>query len=160
MLKVVIEQFEEVNGKLDHVNMSIARVYRKLAPEDESPIKPKGLPALPLKDEEAFYAFEEFLKNDENFIYTTDYFALLMPTRKTEEAIPVGRLLAKVFSNSLARIVNYSGSGFVKLKLQGINILTIIECAIVKKIPSCDVTEVQSKILRWFSTSNQRKMNA
>ncbi|XP_067211925.1 uncharacterized protein [Linepithema humile] len=159
LLQVLIEQIEEVSGKLDHVNMSLTRVYAKLLPEDPAPIKPKDLPNLPLKNEEAFYAFDNFLKNDDNFLATIDYFVLLMPTGKTKETIPVGKLLAKIFSNSLARIVNYSGSGSVKIKLQDTNILTAIQCAIVKKIPSCNITHVQSKISRWFSTSNQRKMN-
>lgn len=162
LLKVVIEQNEKIKGKLDQVNTSLVRVYKKLDPEDPAPIKPKGLPDLPLKDEQAFYEFEQFLKND-NFLFTIDYLILMMPmpTRRTEETVPVGKLLAKIFSNSLARIVNYSGSGSVKVKLQDTNILTVIELsAIIKKIPSCDITEVQSKIMRWFSTSNQRKMNA
>lgn len=50
-----------------------------------------------------------------------------MPTGK-EEAIPVGKILAKIFLNSLARIINYSGSGSVKIKLQDTNILTAIQC--------------------------------
>jgi len=51
-----------------------------------------------------------------------------MPTAKTEGAMPVGKLLAKIFSNSLARIVNYSGSGSVKIKLRDTNIFTAIQC--------------------------------
>jgi len=51
-----------------------------------------------------------------------------MPTRKGDEAILIGKLLAKIFSNSLARIINYSDSRSVKLKLQNTNILTVIEC--------------------------------
>jgi len=39
-------------------------------PEDSAPIKPKDLPNLPLKNEEAFYAFDNFLKNDDNFLAT------------------------------------------------------------------------------------------
>lgn len=50
--------------------MSLARVHRKLTPEDSVSIKPKDLPILPLKDEEAFYAFDNFLKNDDNFLST------------------------------------------------------------------------------------------
>ncbi|XP_067203888.1 transcriptional regulator ATRX homolog isoform X2 [Linepithema humile] len=53
LLQVLIEQIEEVSGKLDHVNMSLTRVYAKLLPEDPAPIKPKDLPNLPLKNEEA-----------------------------------------------------------------------------------------------------------
>lgn len=70
MLKVLIEQIEEISGKLDHVNMSLTRVYAKLLPENSAPIKPKGLPNLPHKNEEAFYAFDNFLKNDDNFLVT------------------------------------------------------------------------------------------
>lgn len=126
-MKVVIEQNEKIKGKLDQVNTSLVRVYKKLDPEDPAPIKPKGLPDLPLKDEQAFYEFEQFLKND-NFLFTIDYLILMMPmpTRRTEETVPVGKLLAKIFSNSLARIVNYSGSGSVKVKLQDTNILTVL----------------------------------
>ncbi|XP_039314423.1 uncharacterized protein LOC105203180 isoform X1 [Solenopsis invicta] len=158
LLKTIIEQIEEINGKFDYVCMSLARVHRKLTPEDSVSIKPKDLPILPLKDEEAFYAFDNFLKNDDNFLSTVDYFVVLMPTGKNEE-VPIGNLLSKIFSNSLARIINYSGSGSVKIKLQGTNILTVIECAVVKKFPTYNVTELHSKILRWFSTSNQRKIN-
>jgi len=112
---------------------------------------------------------------------------LLMPIRKSKEKVLVGKFLGKVFSNSLAKIINYSDSGCVKLKLQDTNILTAIECkfrislnfiisliiyisnfksfffvgAIIKKIPSCDVTEVHSKIIRWLiSTSNQKMTGA
>lgn len=64
----MVEQMEEMSGKLDHICMLLARVCRKLASEDSTPIKPKDLPTLPLKNEEAFYAFNEFLKNVENFL--------------------------------------------------------------------------------------------
>jgi len=73
----LIELIEEISGKLDHINMSFIRLYKKLSPEDPTPIKPKGLPQLPLKDEEAFHAFEQFLKNDDNFlttVYTVPFF--------------------------------------------------------------------------------------
>lgn len=61
---------EKVSGKLDNISMSLERVCRKLIPEDPTPIKPKDLPFLPLKDEDAFYAFSKFLENDENFLST------------------------------------------------------------------------------------------
>ncbi|XP_071574805.1 uncharacterized protein [Temnothorax nylanderi] len=86
-------------------------------------------------------------------LFIVDYFVILMPTGKNE-AVPIGKLLSKIFSNSLARIINYSGSGSVKIKLQGTNILIVIECAVVKKFPAYNVTELHSKILRWFSTNN------
>ena len=62
-----------------------------------------------------------------NYKFQIDYL-ILMPTRKGDEAILIGKLLAKIFSNSLARIINYSDSRSVKLKLQDTNILTVIEC--------------------------------
>lgn len=60
-------------------------------------------------------------------MFQVDYFVVLMSTGKNEE-VPIGNLLSKIFSNSLARIINYSDSGSVKIKLQGTNILTVIEC--------------------------------
>ncbi|XP_039301653.1 golgin subfamily A member 1 isoform X4 [Solenopsis invicta] len=90
--------------------------------------------------------------------YEIDYLNLLILNQRTDEATPVRKLLSKIFSNSLTRIVNYFGSGSIKLKLQDTNILTVIECAINQKFPSCNLAELQPKILRWFWTSNQRRL--
>lgn len=43
------------------------RIHRKLASEEKKIIKPKGLPALPLNDEDAFFEFQKFLISDDNF---------------------------------------------------------------------------------------------
>lgn len=63
-------------------------------------------------------------------MFQVDYLVVLMPKPgKNEETVPV-KLLSKVFSNSLGRIVSYTGTGNVKIKLKGTNILTLIECNI------------------------------
>lgn len=45
----------------------VHRIYRKVAPEEEKIIKPTGLPALPLANEDAFLEFQKFLSSDINF---------------------------------------------------------------------------------------------
>jgi len=78
LLKVIIQLKEEITETLDHVNMSLLKVYRKLDLKDPAFIKPIGLSALPLKDEEAFREFEEFLKIDDNFFLTVQSFLFLL----------------------------------------------------------------------------------
>jgi len=50
-----------------HVILMLHRIHHKLAPEKEKIIKPKGFPALPLNNEDAFSEFQKFLIFDDNF---------------------------------------------------------------------------------------------
>lgn len=62
-----MDRQEELNGKIEHVILMLHRIHRKLAPKKGKIIKPKGLPALPLNDEDAFSEFQKFLISDDNF---------------------------------------------------------------------------------------------
>lgn len=56
-----MDRQEELNGKVEYGNLMLHRIYRNLAPEEEKVMKPKGLPTLPLNDENAFEEFQKFL---------------------------------------------------------------------------------------------------
>lgn len=47
---------------------------------------------------------------------------------RTDEYTAVGRILPKVITNSLARMINYAGSGSVKLKFQNTKLHEVIIC--------------------------------
>lgn len=47
---------------------------------------------------------------------------------RTDEYTAAGRILPKVITNSLARIINYAGSGSVKLKFQNTKLHEAIIC--------------------------------
>lgn len=66
VLQILVDRQEELNGKIKHVILMLHRIHRTLAPEEKI-IKPKGLPSLPLNDENAFSEFQKFLISDDNF---------------------------------------------------------------------------------------------
>ena len=58
-----------------------------------------------------------------------DYFCTLMKVEKqTDEYTAVGRILPKIITNSLARMINYAGSGSVKLKFENTKLHEAINC--------------------------------
>lgn len=67
VLQILVDRQEELNGKIEHVILMLHRIHRKLAPEEEKTIKPKGLPPLPLNNEDAFFKLQNFLTSDDNF---------------------------------------------------------------------------------------------
>lgn len=58
---------EELNGKIDNVNLMLNRIYCKLAPEEKKVIKPKNFPTLPLNNEDTLLEIQTFLMSDDNF---------------------------------------------------------------------------------------------
>lgn len=50
------------------------RILSSFLPEEEAIVRPKGLPSFPLKDEDAFHAFETFLEEELNFTSTVRLF--------------------------------------------------------------------------------------
>ncbi|XP_026829440.1 uncharacterized protein LOC105281535 [Ooceraea biroi] len=154
ILQILVERQEELNGKVEHVILMLHKIHRKLAPEEEKIIKPKELLTLPLTDEDAFSDFQTFLTHDTNFYPVVDYFAKLMKVDEhTDEYTAVGRILPKVITNSLARMINYAGSGSVKLKFEN----TKLHEAIIS-FPDSNLVQAEKKMSRWFYTSNQRKI--
>ncbi|EZA51150.1 hypothetical protein X777_10275 [Ooceraea biroi] len=127
ILQILVDRQEELNGKVEHVILILHKIHRKLAPEEETIIKPKELPTLPLTDEDSFSDFQKFLTHDTNF-YPVDYFAKLMKVDEhTDEYTAVGRILPKVITNSLAR-------------------------AVLKAFPDSNLVQAE-KMSRWFYTS-------
>ncbi|GAB1861404.1 DUF4806 domain-containing protein [Camponotus japonicus] len=134
------------------------RIHRTLAPEEKI-IKPKRLPSLPLNDENAFSEFQKFLISDDNFYSVVDYFCTLMKVdEQTDKYTAVSHILPKLITNSLARMINYAGSGLVKLKFQNTKLHEAINCAVLKIFPESNLIQAERKISRWFHTSNQRKI--
>ncbi|KYN10862.1 hypothetical protein ALC57_16989 [Trachymyrmex cornetzi] len=64
---------------------------------------------------------------------------------QTDEYAAVGRLLPKVISNSLARMVNYSGSGD-KLKFENTKLHEAISCAVLNAFPKSNLTKTEKKL--------------
>ncbi|XP_071582067.1 uncharacterized protein [Temnothorax nylanderi] len=159
VLRTLADRQEELNGKTDNVIVMLNRIYRKLAPEEEKVIKPKNLPTLPLNNEDSFLEIQTFLMSDDNFYPVVDYFVKLMKIdSQTDEYTAVGRLLPKIISNSLARMMNFSGSGD-KLKFENTKLHEAISCAVLNAFPQSNLTKMEKKISRWLYTSNQRKVN-
>ncbi|XP_018374683.1 PREDICTED: uncharacterized protein LOC108768660 [Trachymyrmex cornetzi] len=146
VLKTVVDRQEKMNGKIDHVILMLNRIYRKVAPEEEKIIKPRNLPTLPLNNEDSFLEIQKFLLSDDNFYPVVDYFVKLMKVNEqTDEYAAVGRLLPKVISNSLARMVNYSGSGD-KLKFENTKLHEAISCAVLNAFPKSNLTKTEKKL--------------
>lgn len=47
---------------------------------------------------------------------------------QTDEYTAVGRILPKLITNSLARMINYAGSGLIKLQFQNTKLHKAINC--------------------------------
>lgn len=67
LLTVLIELVENLSSKVDVQTLNMQRVITNLMPEEEVIVTPANLPPLPLKDEKAFDAFEEFLTDEVSF---------------------------------------------------------------------------------------------
>ncbi|CAL1680968.1 unnamed protein product [Lasius platythorax] len=149
VLQILVDRQEELNGKIEHVILMLHRIHRKLAPEEEKIIKPKGLPAPPLNDEDAFLEVQKFLISDDNFYPAVDYFCTLMKVdEQTDEYTAVGRILPKLITNSLARMINYAGSGSVKLKFENTKLHEAINCAALKIFPDSNLIQAERKMSR------------
>ncbi|XP_071582072.1 uncharacterized protein [Temnothorax nylanderi] len=109
--------------------------------------------------QEELNEIQTFLMSDDNFYPVVDYFVKLMKIdSQTDEYTAVGRLLPKIISNSLARMMNFSGSGD-KLKFENTKLHEAISCAVLNAFPQSNLTKMEKKISRWLYTSNQRKVN-
>lgn len=64
LLRILIELMTSVSSKMDVQALNSQRVLTSLLPEEEIIVTPADLPALPLKDEESFNQFEDFLSNE------------------------------------------------------------------------------------------------
>ncbi|XP_071580300.1 uncharacterized protein [Temnothorax nylanderi] len=100
---VKAELLQEVSSKIDILLINQERILRKLFPGEQAVVRPKNLLQLPLQTHEAFNSFQKFLQNDINFNATVDYFASF--SRADTEKSAVGKLLPKIISNKLARIL-------------------------------------------------------
>lgn len=60
------------NMKLDHLEVKLDRILRKLFPEEIKLKRPHGIPAFPLRTEEEWENLEEILADDDAFTYVVN----------------------------------------------------------------------------------------
>lgn len=73
-LKVLVELLQDISSKQDIILINQQRLISSLMPEEEAVVRPKGLPPLPLQNEDAFKAFETFLEEELHFTTAVRFF--------------------------------------------------------------------------------------
>jgi len=67
---LMFEMLEELSSKVDHLGRNQQSMIKILTPGDAPPDFPDGLPSLPLRSEEAFNRFNDFLADRAAFTST------------------------------------------------------------------------------------------
>jgi len=60
----IVKVQEEVRIKLDHLEVKLDRILKKLFPEEVKLKRPRGIPAFPLRTEKEWENLEEILADD------------------------------------------------------------------------------------------------
>lgn len=60
----------QLSSAVTGMQVDLARIIRKLFPEDKNSFKRPAMLTTPLKEESDFHKYEEFLNNDNNFAAT------------------------------------------------------------------------------------------
>lgn len=68
----VVTVQEEIRVKLDHLEVKLDRILRKLFPEEVKLERPHGIPAFPLRTKEEWENLEKSLVNDNVFTYVVN----------------------------------------------------------------------------------------
>lgn len=68
----IVKVQEEVRIKLDHLEVKLDRILKKLFPEEVKLKRPRGIPAFPLRTEKKWENLEEILADDDVFTYVVN----------------------------------------------------------------------------------------
>lgn len=69
-------KFKKKYVKLDHMEVKLDRILRKLFPEEEKLKRPHGIPAFPLRTEKEWNTLEDILTDDNAFTYVVNILAV------------------------------------------------------------------------------------
>ncbi|XP_039307744.1 uncharacterized protein LOC113006067 [Solenopsis invicta] len=144
---------EEIRVKLDHMEVKLDRILRKLYPEEVKLKRPRGIPAFPLRTEQEWNTLENILADDNTFTYVVDVFAAKIKNLESE----VAAVLPKIITNSLARCISWGGTQKTKIAFNSSKTYEAIQATILLKFGNtADLDKPENYVKRWFSTSAQR----
>ncbi|XP_032688782.1 uncharacterized protein LOC116852462 isoform X3 [Odontomachus brunneus] len=154
----------EVSKKLDSVLINQAIIMRSVNPDYAKSMTPFHIPNIPLKTREDFQNMEIFLAaNRINFEAVRDLLhskcASALSTFVPSERSITGNILSKLISNSLAKLITWSGSEGNKIKFSETKQCEIVFCAVKLRFPDSFLTDAEAKIKRWFQTANGRRVS-
>ncbi|XP_067216800.1 uncharacterized protein [Linepithema humile] len=147
---------EEIRVKLDHMEVKLDRILRKLFPEEVKLKRPHGIPAFPLRTEKEWNTLEDILADDNIFTYVVDVFAAKIKNQESEVAA-VQSVLPKIITNSLARCISWGGTQKTKIAFNSSKTYEAIQATILQKFGNkADLDKPENYVKCWFSTSAQR----
>ncbi|KAK3921659.1 Arginine--tRNA ligase [Frankliniella fusca] len=155
-LKQLFEQNECMKRMLRQVLTNQRRILSFVVPEEEVTANDfENLPDVPLVSEEKFEAFEEYLSLKTQRREVKHMTSLYK--ENWDEQKFVGHVLRNLITNDLARIISWEGTDGTKIPFRPSRLNHTIRLAVLKKFSSQDLQAAETRMKRWFSTSEQRK---
>ncbi|XP_067210476.1 uncharacterized protein [Linepithema humile] len=152
----IVQVQEEIRVKLDHLEVKLDRIIKKLFPEEVKLTRPHGIPAFSLRTEKEWENLEEILADDNAFTYVVDVFAAKIKNRESEVAA-VQSVLPKIISNFLARFISWGGTKNTKIAFNSSKTYEAIQATILQKFGNTtDLSKPDNYMKRWFNTSAQQ----
>ncbi|KAK3918595.1 hypothetical protein KUF71_007842 [Frankliniella fusca] len=155
-LEKLYEQGETTKRMLRQILINQRRILSFVVPEDQMTANDfDSLPALPLKSEEEFDNFEEYLTIKAQKREVVKFMTSLYK-ENWNEAKFVNQVLREMISNSLARVISWEGTEGTKIPFKPTRLNNAIRLAVLKLFDKSDLLQAENKIQRWFCTSSQR----
>ncbi|XP_036144794.1 uncharacterized protein LOC118646309 [Monomorium pharaonis] len=152
----IVKVQEEIRIKLDHLEVKLDRILRKLFPEEIKLKRPHGIPAFRLRTEEEWENLEEILTDDNAFLYVVDVFTAKIKSQESEVA-SVQSVLPKIIMNSLSRCISWGGTQKTKIAFNKSKTYEAIQASILQKFgKTTNLKKPEDYVKRWFNTSSQR----
>ncbi|XP_011687411.1 PREDICTED: uncharacterized protein LOC105449726 [Wasmannia auropunctata] len=156
MFENIFKVQEEMCSKLEHMEVKLDRIIKKLFPEEIKLQRPHGIPTFPLRTEEDWEKQEEILADDDALTYVVDVFVTKMKNKESEVAA-VQSVLPKIITNSLSRAISWGGTQKTKIAFNKSKTYDAIQVAILQTFGKTrNLKKVEDYVKRWFSTSAQR----
>ncbi|KAK3929696.1 Nucleolar MIF4G domain-containing protein 1-like protein [Frankliniella fusca] len=157
-MRVMLKMLQEISSKVDVLTMNQQRILANIAPEEEMLIRPHDLPPLPLRTNDDFMKFEDFLREETAFSRVCSYLVGKMQGRN-DEADATRHLLGNrvLLSTNLQKGISWEGTYGLKIAFDNTLLQQVVYCALLKKFKKSDLSAATLAAKRWFNTASQRK---
>ncbi|KAL0120423.1 hypothetical protein PUN28_008250 [Cardiocondyla obscurior] len=151
ILKTVLSKQEELLRNFNNLDHKLDLIIDHVR-TGEDVKKPEGWPTLPLPDMNAFYEWELFLQNGDNYDFAVSHFSIVAG-RGHHEGEMATAICKKIFSSKVASQLNWAGAEFKK----GIKTLKCDACGKQYK-ENFSKSKVTGSVSTWLRSHSKRSI--